>query len=141
MNYIYSDALKIPSYISDHDAPVAFLQCPKSAAGSFKREVWLYDTVEKEKCIEKLEIVDWITLLSQCNDVDDMCTQFTKTFFEMSRQSITTKTITVRYNDKPWFTSAIRNEIRTRDRLRQVMVEYHRNMDICKYKKTEKQGK
>jgi hypothetical protein len=33
MNYIYSDVLKIPSEISDHDASVAFLQCPKSAAG------------------------------------------------------------------------------------------------------------
>jgi hypothetical protein len=33
MNYIYSDVLKIPSEISDHDSSVAFLQCPKSAAG------------------------------------------------------------------------------------------------------------
>ena len=62
MNYIYSDVLKIPSEISDHDASVAFLQCPKSAAGSFKWEVWLYDKV-KQKFIEKLEIVDWTTLL------------------------------------------------------------------------------
>jgi hypothetical protein len=28
MNYIYSYVLKIPSEISDHDASVAFLQCP-----------------------------------------------------------------------------------------------------------------
>ena len=40
MNYIYSDVLKIPPEISDHDASVAFLQCPKSVAGSLKREVW-----------------------------------------------------------------------------------------------------
>ena len=51
MNYIYSDVLKIPSEISDHDSSVAFLQCPKSAAGSFKREVWLYDKVDKQKFI------------------------------------------------------------------------------------------
>ena len=57
MNYIYSDVLKIPSeitQISDHDASVAFLQCPKSVAGSFKQEVWLYDKVDKQKFIEKL---------------------------------------------------------------------------------------
>jgi hypothetical protein len=72
MNYIYSDVLKIPSEISDHDASVTFLQCPKSAAGSFKREVWLYDTVDKQKFIEKLEIVDWRTLLCQFEDVDDI---------------------------------------------------------------------
>jgi hypothetical protein len=39
MNYIYTDVLKIPPETSDHDASVAFLRCPKSAAGSFKQEV------------------------------------------------------------------------------------------------------
>jgi hypothetical protein len=90
MNYLYSDILKIPSEISDHDASVAFLRCPKSVAGSFKREVWLYDKVDKHKFIEKL-LVDWITLL--CDDVDDMCNQFTKTFLELARECIPTKTV------------------------------------------------
>jgi hypothetical protein len=40
---------------------------PRSA-GSFKREVWLYDNVDKQKFIEKLEIVDWRTLLCQFED-------------------------------------------------------------------------
>jgi hypothetical protein len=52
-------------------------------AGSFKWVVWLYDKVDKQKFIEKLEIVDWITLLCQFNDVDDMCNKFT-TFFTFS---------------------------------------------------------
>jgi hypothetical protein len=43
---------------------VAFSRCPKSVAGSFKREVWLYDKVDKQIFIEKLEIVDWIILLA-----------------------------------------------------------------------------
>jgi hypothetical protein len=134
MNYIYSDVLKVPSEISDHDASVAFLRCPKSIAGSFKWEVWLYDKVDKQKFIEKLEIVDWRSLLCQFEDVDDMCNQFTKTFLELARECIPTKTVTVRYNDRLWFTSEIRNEICIRDRLRKVMLKYHRNSDICKYK-------
>ena len=72
--------------------PLPFLPWSKSAAGSFKREIWLYDQVDKEKNIEKLEIVD---------DVDDMCNQFTKTFLELARECISTKTITVKYNDNP----------------------------------------
>jgi hypothetical protein len=64
MNYIYSDVLKIPSEISDHDASVAFLQCPKSVSVSFKREVWLYDKVDKQKFIEKLEIVGFGKLIT-----------------------------------------------------------------------------
>jgi hypothetical protein len=51
------------------------------------------------------------------------------------------KTITVRYNDKPWFTSEIRKKIRIRDRLRKEILINHRNKDISKYaKKTEKHG-
>ena len=107
-----------------------FLQCPKSAAGSFKREVWLYDKVDQQKCIAKLEIVDWRTVLCQFEDVDDMCNQFIKTFLELVRKCIPTKTVTVRYNDRPWFTSEIRKEIRIRDRLCKVMLTNHRNSDI-----------
>ena len=47
------------------------------------------------------------------------------------RGSPVIKTVTVRYNDRPWFTSEIRKEIRIRDRLRKVMLKNH----ICKYKK------
>ena len=79
-----------------------------SVAGSFKREVWLYDEVNKQIFIEKLETVDWITILCQIEDVDDMCNQFTKIFLELTRECISTKTITVRSNDQPWFTSEIR---------------------------------
>ena len=84
--------------------------------------------------IEKLEIVDWRTLLCQFQDIDDMCNQFTKTFLELARECIPTKTITVRYNDKPWFTSEMRKEIRIRDRLLKVILKNHRNSYICKYK-------
>jgi hypothetical protein len=43
---------------------------------------------DKEILIEKLEIVDWITLLCQFDDVDNMCNQFTKTFLELARECI-----------------------------------------------------
>ena len=60
----------------------------------------LYDKVDKQTFIEKLEIFDWITLLCQFDDVDDMCNQFTKTFLELARECIPTKTVTVRLGDK-----------------------------------------
>jgi hypothetical protein len=63
--------------------------------------------VNKYIFIEKLETVDWITLLCPFDHVDDMCNQFTKIFLDLARKCISTKTITVRSNDKPWFTSEI----------------------------------
>jgi hypothetical protein len=49
INYIYSDVLKEPSEISNHDASGFFM----SVAVSFKWEFWLYDEVIKQKFIKK----------------------------------------------------------------------------------------
>jgi hypothetical protein len=51
------------------------------------------------------------------DDVDDMFEEFTKLFLDIARQCISTKTVTVRDYDKPWFNNEIRKEIRLRDRL------------------------
>ena len=65
-------------------------------------------SLRKYLFIEKLETVDWITHVCPFEDVDDMCNQFTKIFLELARECISIKTITVRSNDQPWFTSEIR---------------------------------
>jgi hypothetical protein len=71
-------------------------------------------------------------LLCQFDYVDDMCNQFTKTFLELAMECIPTKTITVRYNDKPWFQwIPERNTYQGPTKI----LKYHRNSDICKYKK------
>jgi hypothetical protein len=75
---LYFDILKEPSEISNHDASGCFT----SVAGSFKWEFWLYE-VNKQIFIEKLETVDWITLLCPFVDVDGMCNQITKIFLEL----------------------------------------------------------
>jgi hypothetical protein len=46
------------------------------------------------------------------NDVDEMCNTFTETLVRIARECIQTKFVTVRNNDKPWFTSVLRTEIR-----------------------------
>jgi hypothetical protein len=41
--YSFSDVLKIPSDISDHDASIFFLDGSIFQTRSFQREVWLYE--------------------------------------------------------------------------------------------------
>ena len=48
MSSIYSDVLNVPSEISDNDAAVAYIECPNCTTSSFKREIWLYDRIDKE---------------------------------------------------------------------------------------------
>ena len=64
-----------------------------------------------------------------------ICIEFTKTFLGIARECIPTKTITIRCNDKPWFTGELRKQIRIRDRLRKVVLTRNRESDIKKYKK------
>ena len=46
------------------------------------------------------------------------CTNFTKAFLDISELCIPNRRVTIRSNDKIWFDSILRKEIRKRDRLR-----------------------
>ena len=90
---------------------MTILNCTTS---SFEREIWLYDRIDKGTFKQKLDQADWNALLGSLNDVDEMYNTFTETFVRIARECIPTKFVTVRNNDKPWFTSALRTEIRFR---------------------------
>jgi hypothetical protein len=53
-----------------------------------------------------------------------MCNIFTDTFLRVARECIPTKMVTVRNNDRPWFNSELRREIRKRDRNRKTVKKY-----------------
>ena len=135
IHYSFSDVLKVPSDISDHDASIIFIECPKFQTRSFQREVWLYERTDNEKIASKLDTVDWNALLSDSQDVDEMCNTFTETFLRVARECIPTKIVTIRNNDRPWFNSELRREIRKRDRIRKTVKKYSKQSDIDKYKK------
>ena len=63
VHYSYSDVLKVPSDIGDHDASIIFIECPKFQTRSFQREVWLYERTDHEHFSSKLDTVDWNALL------------------------------------------------------------------------------
>ena len=134
MSSIYSDVLNIPSEISDHETAVAYIECPNCSTSSFKRELWLYDRIDKGTFKQKLDQADWNALLGSLNDVDEMCNTFTETFVLIARECIPTKFVMVRNNDKPWFTSAVRTEIRRRDRFRKIVLKSKTECSILRYK-------
>jgi len=134
MSSIYSDVLNVPSEISDHDAAVAYIECPNCTNSSFKREIWLHDRIDKETFKQKLDQTDWNALLGSLNDVDEMCNTFTETFVQIARECIPTKFVMVKNNDKPWFTSALRTEIRRRDRFRKIVLKSKTESSILRYK-------
>ena len=98
MTPLYSDVFKMPSEISDHDAAVAFLKCPKSTSCSFTREIWQYENIDLELFKKKMNEINWNEMIGFLNDVDDMVEEFTKLFLDIARQCIPTKTI----RDRPF---------------------------------------
>jgi hypothetical protein len=120
VHYSFSDVLKVPSDISDHDASIIFIECPKFQIRSFQREVLLYQRTDHENLSSKLDTVDWNAKLSDSDDVDEMCNTFTETFLRVARECIPTIMVIVRNSDRPWFNSQLRREIRKRDRIRKT---------------------
>jgi hypothetical protein len=64
VHYSYSDVLKVPSDISDHDASIIFIECPKFQTRSFQREVWLYERTDHFFAILRIRSRFLISLLS-----------------------------------------------------------------------------
>jgi hypothetical protein len=87
--------------ISDHDAAIAFIKCPKAKSKSFTREIWLYDQTDFVKFNQMLTDINWNEKLCNFDDVDDMCEEFSKTFLQISSACIPSKKILIREKDKP----------------------------------------
>ncbi|CAG2194839.1 unnamed protein product [Mytilus edulis] len=78
---------------------------------------------------------DWQTTLAAFGeDIDGMAVFFTDKYIEIARNSIPTKTVTIRSSDKPWFNSEIRKEIRLRDRLHKKLRKLRTVQNTKKYK-------
>jgi hypothetical protein len=52
VHYSYSDVLKVPSDISDDDASIICIECPKFQTRSFQREIWLYERTDQMHIID-----------------------------------------------------------------------------------------
>ena len=69
-----------------------------------------------EKFNEDINTADWNLLLSEPNNVNEACEIFTNTYLNMATNNIPTRVVTIRPNDKPWFNSDLRREMRKKDR-------------------------
>lgn len=71
-------------------------------------------------------------------DIDQAVDNLSSTFLTHIRESIPEKsfTIQVRPKDKPWFDSALRKEIRLRNRLSKIAMKSNNPVDMTKIKKS-----
>ena len=67
---------------------------------------------------QKITAENWEILMQNERDMNIACTNSTKAFLDISELCIPKREVTIRSNDKIWFDSILRKEIRKRDRLR-----------------------
>ena len=101
---------------------------------SYMRKNWLYKQANFNKLNNEILEFQWEQFLHQCTNVEDMSNRFTNTYLEMVGRGIPSKLVIIRLNDKPWFNSEIRKQIRTRNRVHKLARRNQSNQSLQKYK-------
>ena len=133
VNVLESSVISVENQIIDHSATVVVVRAPEKMNKTYKRDVWIYKHADYDSMNNLIKNFQWKDSL--CNKpVDEACNLFTLKFLEFAETCIPKKQITVRKNDKPWFNSELRKQIRIRDRLHNIARKHKRLNDIRKYK-------
>ena len=66
------------------------------------------DQIDYLRFNQMLTDINWNDTLCNLDDVDDMCEEFSINFLQISSACISSKTISIREKDKPWFSNEIR---------------------------------
>ena len=116
----YSEVVDIDRNISDHDGVLVDIKINEfNSKKAYKRDIWLYRQADFQTFNNDIANIDWqIFLFNDHNDINIACDRFNSKYSELAQKNIPRKSVTIRPNDKPWFTSELRLEIRKRDRLR-----------------------
>ena len=129
----FSSVIDIDRDISDHNATEVEIIVNSRNSTTFKREIWSYSKANFLSFNNEMLEKNWVEILG--NDVETACDKFTEKYIEVARKHIPTKLITVRTNDKPWFNSEIRREIRKRERLRKRAKKLGSETALLNYKR------
>ena len=82
---------------------------------SFTRHVWQYHLTDVTEFKNNLRHADWDICFT--DDIDETCTKWTSTFFNIARMCIPNKVVTIRPCDKIFFTPELRRMRRKKNRL------------------------
>ena len=112
-----SGVINTDHHLTDHFATYCSLNLISNVPQSFRRDVWLYNQADFDLLRTDLLNTEWDSILSD-TDIDVVCQHFNNKLNDLVLKHIPKKSVIIRGNDRPWFNSTIRKEIRLRDRFR-----------------------
>ncbi|MCG8045972.1 MAG: endonuclease/exonuclease/phosphatase family protein, partial [Candidatus Thiodiazotropha endolucinida] len=107
-----SGTLSVDEFISDHKATYVSLQINITISMSYYREVWNYKNVDTERLNQLIGTHDWDSVMNENCSVDEACVNFTDIFLKFCKECIPCRKVLIRQNDKPWFNSELRFNLR-----------------------------
>ncbi|KAK3106046.1 hypothetical protein FSP39_011601 [Pinctada imbricata] len=118
---IESGVINTDNQLTDHFATYCSLNLISNVPQSFRRDVWLYNQANFDQLKNDLHNTEWGSILND-TDIDVVCQNFNNKLKEVVLKHIPKKSVIIRGNDRPWFNSTIRKEIRLRDRFRKKYI-------------------
>ena len=104
-----------PVSVNDHCTAAGKLRFQVMPRKSYQRHTWQYNQANFNLFRQSLAGADWDTCF-ESDDIDVVTRRWTDTLLNIARECIPNKTVTIRQNDKPWYTSDLRRQKRAKDR-------------------------
>ena len=131
---IDSDTIPIDRQYSDHNGTYVTIKCGFSNLRTYKRTIWDYKHGDYELMKQKIIDAKWDDFITDASNIHVACTNFTNVFLNIASTCIPTRDVIIRCDDKVWFNSILRREIRIRDRFRKKFVHTKTALAEQKYK-------
>ena len=130
-----SGTMDVDEFVSDHKATYISVQINTNLSTSYYREVWNYKNADFERLNNLISTYNWDIIINENFTIDQSCAMFTDLFMKFCKECIPCKKVLIRQNDKPWFNSELRYNIKLRDRLRKRFFKSKSNLDRMSFKR------
>ena len=124
----------LPSFSNiDHLPTFVSLKINRPSTIRQTTQIWDYKNMDPDKLTRRLMDTDWDGLMD-C-DIDEATDNFTHNLMTAAIESIPVRTISKKEDDKPWFSSELKREIRKRDRLFRAAKKSNTEYDWGRWRK------
>ena len=135
ISYFDSGTIDIESSVSDHRGTYISMKTSVNYNNAYNRQVWMYKQADFNKLNTLIKNTDWVKLIIEADSTNHAAENFSSTFLQQVSECIPEKSVVIRPRDKPWFDSALRKQIRVRNRLRKKARQSNKLCDLLKFKK------
>ena len=147
-SFVTQSSVLPPIATSDHCVVSATLNFNVTSEHAYKRHIWEYDKADFNLFRNALTHANFDECF-ESSDIDIICESWTSKFLSVAKDSVPNKIVTIRPNDKAWFTSKLRllkrrvnrafnkfkqvKSTQNQDKYKTLSTLYHSELDIAEY--------